>query len=165
MRPSWLSRHDSARLLPILCPGYGRTRASWRAYNVPNGVICGGAVDGSNQLGAMVTCQAITACPDGLGWADTCADDPTTSTAATSSRHVIERRRAKRIGNGLMTSLLGASGHRIAGRGCRGQVLRGAPGVAREPRGSGLCPRLAYHCARTRRRAREVWPWTSAISR
>src|SRR5215469_4283196 len=34
---------------------------------MPNGVICGGAVDGSNQLGAIVTCQAMTACPDGAG--------------------------------------------------------------------------------------------------
>ena len=32
---------------------------------MPKGVICGGAVDGSNQLGEMVTCQAITARPDG----------------------------------------------------------------------------------------------------
>src|SRR5437899_8883220 len=33
---------------------------------MPNGVICGGAVDGSNHVGASVTCQAITASP---GWA------------------------------------------------------------------------------------------------
>src|SRR6516164_4745207 len=32
---------------------------------MPKGVICGGAVDGSNQLGEMVTCQAITARSDG----------------------------------------------------------------------------------------------------
>ena len=32
---------------------------------MPNGVICGGAVEGSNQLGAIVTCQAITARPEG----------------------------------------------------------------------------------------------------
>ena len=32
---------------------------------MPNGVICGGAVDGSNQLGEIVTCHAITARPDG----------------------------------------------------------------------------------------------------
>src|ERR1043165_7957581 len=63
--PSGLSFHDSARLGPILVPGSGRTSASWIAYSMPNGVICGGAVDGSNQLGAIVTCQAITTCPDG----------------------------------------------------------------------------------------------------
>ena len=34
---------------------------------MPNGVICGGAVDGSNQLGAIVTCHAMTARPDGAG--------------------------------------------------------------------------------------------------
>ena len=30
---------------------------------MPNGVICGGAVDGSNQLGEIVTCQAIVTLP------------------------------------------------------------------------------------------------------
>src|SRR5499425_2169346 len=44
---------------------------------MPNGVICGGAVDGSNQLGASVTCHAITASP---GWAA-----PTGFTASASS--------------------------------------------------------------------------------
>src|SRR5262252_262371 len=34
---------------------------------MPNGVICGGAVDGSNQLGAIVTCQAMARRPDGAG--------------------------------------------------------------------------------------------------
>src|SRR5262249_18449948 len=32
---------------------------------MPNGVICGGAVDGSNQLGEIVTCQASVARPAG----------------------------------------------------------------------------------------------------
>ncbi len=34
---------------------------------MPNGVIWAGAVDGSNQLGAIVTCQAMTARPAGAG--------------------------------------------------------------------------------------------------
>src|SRR5438128_12530841 len=34
---------------------------------MPNGVICGGAVDGSNPLGEIVTCQAMTTRPDGAG--------------------------------------------------------------------------------------------------
>jgi hypothetical protein len=34
---------------------------------MPKGVICGGAIDGSNQLGAIVTWQAMTARPDGAG--------------------------------------------------------------------------------------------------
>src|SRR5437867_6937958 len=33
---------------------------------MPKGVICGGAVDGSNHVGASVTCHAMTASP---GWA------------------------------------------------------------------------------------------------
>src|SRR5438477_4299443 len=34
---------------------------------MPNGVICGGAVDGSNQLGEIVTCHAMTTRPAGAG--------------------------------------------------------------------------------------------------
>src|SRR5712692_2396555 len=30
---------------------------------MPNGVICGGAVDGSNHAGEIVTCHAMTALP------------------------------------------------------------------------------------------------------
>src|SRR4029453_2205388 len=44
---------------------------------MPNGVICGGAVDGSNHEGASVTCHAITTSP---GWAA-----PTGVTASASS--------------------------------------------------------------------------------
>ena len=50
---------------------------------MPKGVICGGAVEGSNQLGAIVTCQAMVACPAGAGWAKVAARRPAT-TAATS---------------------------------------------------------------------------------
>src|ERR1700730_9970196 len=34
---------------------------------MPNGVICGGAVDGSNQLGEIVTCHAMTTRPARAG--------------------------------------------------------------------------------------------------
>src|ERR1051326_5867917 len=34
---------------------------------MPKGVICAGALDGSNQAGAIVTCQAMTARPLGAG--------------------------------------------------------------------------------------------------
>src|ERR1700758_3273053 len=34
---------------------------------MPNGVICGGAVDGSNHAGEIVTCQAMTTRPVGAG--------------------------------------------------------------------------------------------------
>src|SRR5262249_32676418 len=34
---------------------------------MPNGVICGGAADGSNQLGAIVTCHAMAKRPEGAG--------------------------------------------------------------------------------------------------
>src|SRR5256885_12758996 len=34
---------------------------------MPKGVICAGAVEGSNQLGAIVTCHAMTARPAGAG--------------------------------------------------------------------------------------------------
>src|ERR1700687_3787474 len=32
---------------------------------MPNGVICGGAADGANQAGEIVTCHAMTTRPDG----------------------------------------------------------------------------------------------------
>ena len=32
---------------------------------MPNGVICGGAVEGSNQAGEIVTCHAMVTRPDG----------------------------------------------------------------------------------------------------
>src|SRR6185503_17338072 len=35
---------------------------------MPNGVIWGGAVDGSNHAGEIVTCQAMTTSPDGGAW-------------------------------------------------------------------------------------------------
>src|SRR5215813_11116583 len=65
--PSGLSVQDSAKLLAIFCPGSGLTRPSWRAWRTPKGVICGGAVDGSNHVGAMVTWNARTTSP--AGWA------------------------------------------------------------------------------------------------
>src|SRR5438045_5026862 len=34
---------------------------------MPKGVICAGALDGSNQAGAIATCQAMTARPFGAG--------------------------------------------------------------------------------------------------
>jgi hypothetical protein len=40
---------------------------------MPNGVICGGAVDGSNQAGEIVTCQAKTARPAGAASAESAA--------------------------------------------------------------------------------------------
>src|SRR5262245_55550383 len=49
---------------------------------MPNGVICGGAVEGSNQLGETVTCHAMTARPEGSAAPamDTIADKATTAT-------------------------------------------------------------------------------------
>jgi hypothetical protein len=52
---------------------------------MPKGVICGGAVDGSNQLGAIVTCQAMTACPDGAGSPARAGVTVSARTAATST--------------------------------------------------------------------------------
>src|SRR5206468_13102475 len=52
---------------------------------MPNGVICGGAVEGSNQLGAIVTCQAMTASPAGAGWPPTPWATPRVTTAPKTS--------------------------------------------------------------------------------
>src|SRR5215469_3747759 len=66
---------------------------------MPNGVICGGAVDGSNQLGEIVTCQAMTTRPDGASAAAADAA-PATVSAAARSRPSTERKR--KSCNGLM---------------------------------------------------------------
>src|SRR2546430_6459346 len=73
---------------------------------MPNGVICGGAVDGSNQLGAMVTCHAITARPDGAG-APAVAGLAPRATAATSSEGVNAGRR-RRAWDVVMSTLRAA---------------------------------------------------------
>ena len=68
---------------------------------MPNGVICGGAVDGSNQAGAMVTCHAIVARPDGTSAAK--AADITLNPAAAISPRTARRIHEAR--NGGMVSL------------------------------------------------------------
>src|SRR5881628_1453595 len=84
--PSGLSDHDSARLGDILpFPGRGRTRASCRAKSIPNGVIWAGAVDGSNHVGAMVTCHAMTTSPAGVAWPETSWATARLKRAATTS--------------------------------------------------------------------------------
>jgi hypothetical protein len=61
---------------------------------MPNGVICGGAADGSSQLGAIVTCQAITICPDGsFAPAAPIAPPPTASSPAISEPRIARRER------------------------------------------------------------------------
>src|SRR6266568_2772640 len=72
---------------------------------MPNGVICGGAVEGSNQLGAMVTCHAMTARPDGAG-AAALAVAPRATTATSSKRP--NARRKRRPWNGFMSTLRAA---------------------------------------------------------
>src|SRR4051794_13974233 len=63
---------------------------------MPNGVICGGAVDGSNQLGEIVTCQAMVTRPDGSALP---AVAPIAPKAATASR-------TRAIGNQVMATAL-----------------------------------------------------------
>src|SRR5215470_2845521 len=62
------------------------------AYRIPKGVICGGAVEGSSQLGAMVTCQAMTASPAGAGWAAAGSATARTRTAAAATSDPTKRR-------------------------------------------------------------------------
>src|ERR1043166_9461779 len=57
---------------------------------MPNGVICGGAVDGSNQLGGIVTCHAMAARPEGAGPPAPARLAPS-ETAAPSSSHAKTR--------------------------------------------------------------------------
>src|SRR5262247_2687551 len=88
---------------------------------MPKGVICGGAVEGSNQLGAIVTCQAMVACPDGAGWA-TPAGAPTT-TAAT--RATVKSK--ERAGSVIIGSLLAIGSDQAV----RGGSPEGGPASSR----------------------------------
>src|SRR5258707_13901314 len=60
---------------------------------MPNGVICGGAVDGSNQLGEIVTCHAIVTLPDGPATAAVEAIAPRATTATSRNWRRAGRRR------------------------------------------------------------------------
>src|SRR5262245_10624011 len=73
---------------------------------MPNGVICGGAVDGSNQLGAIVACHAMTARPDGAGSAAPTQIAPSTVVAADSKKEI-----ARYDGNHLMSAPLPSAEH------------------------------------------------------
>src|SRR5689334_14398922 len=53
---------------------------------MPKGVICGGAADGSNQLGEIVTCHAITAWPAGSAMAERAATAAQATASAASGR-------------------------------------------------------------------------------
>src|SRR5262249_16664959 len=61
---------------------------------MPNGVICGGAVDGSNQLGAIVTCHAMAARPDGAGAPAPTRSAPSKTRAPSKSQAKPRPRRA-----------------------------------------------------------------------
>src|SRR5437868_1681109 len=73
---------------------------------MPNGVICGGAVDGSNQLGEIVTCQAMTTRPAGAGAAVIDGPAPNSTMAINSEPSArCGRPRHELIGASSQTSL------------------------------------------------------------
>src|SRR6187549_3150278 len=71
---------------------------------MPNGVICGGAVDGSNQLGESVTCQAMVTWPEG-GGAAAAGPGLAASAAAAMSNGALSRRRS--MGASLVEEMAG----------------------------------------------------------
>src|SRR5262249_32024400 len=68
---------------------------------MPNGVICAGAVDGSNHVGAIVTCQAMT---DSPVWASA-APERTTQSSVTTRMNETTCRAARAIGSSLFGEL------------------------------------------------------------
>src|SRR5438034_593678 len=64
----------------------GSTSASWIAYITPNGVIWGGAVDGSNQAGASVTWNETVTSPAGSAASAGAAAAATASAASRTTR-------------------------------------------------------------------------------
>src|SRR5437660_1315593 len=97
---------------------------------MPNGVICGGALDGSNQAGEIVTCHAMTARPDGSAAEDCGAPKATSARTSEPSNPSLERR----ICSGVMKpsprsppSLIDAGVYRLS-------AIVGAPGNTVRPR-------------------------------
>src|SRR6516164_1567964 len=64
---------------------------------MPNGVICGGAADGSNQLGAIVTCHAMATRPAGAGAPATARSPLTATTRVRISRQTKARPKWTRL--------------------------------------------------------------------
>src|SRR5258708_4548068 len=88
---------------------------------MPKGVICGGAVDGSNQLGEIVTNHAMMARPDGAGAAAMEAEATRPTAATTSDR--MNAQCTRKTWNDVMRTLRAArclsdwSGSKTMGRG------------------------------------------------
>src|SRR5438105_15334727 len=86
---------------------------------MPKGVICAGAVEGSNQLGAIVTCHAMTARPEGAGPSAPKAAATKMKLAANSE--AINAGRQRRPCHRLMPPLPFFARHaRLPDRRCRG---------------------------------------------
>src|SRR5579864_3646846 len=71
---------------------------------MPNGVICGGACDGSNQAGEIVTCHAMTIFPAGAASAASTAGARSRAGAASSEPTIV--RREGRNSTGVMFRVL-----------------------------------------------------------
>src|SRR5690242_7885073 len=94
---------------------------------MPNGVICGGAVDGSNQVGAIVTCQASITLPDGCLALSAASAPPPTASSPASTEPRIARRGCRVLSNfiSLSQSGIAPSGPEL-GKGGAGAVYEGA---------------------------------------
>ena len=86
---------------------------------MPKGVIWGGALDGSNQVGAIVTCQAMIASPAGPVWAAAPRTAAGDSPAARSSDDDAEASGVGPIVRGMAALRARASYHPDKGRGSR----------------------------------------------
>src|SRR6516164_6625363 len=134
---------------------------------MPNGVICGGAVDGSNQLGGMVTCHAMTARPDGAGGPAVARPVPrsaprATTAASNNPARVLCRRWILR--DAMSAAMLVAAARRTAI--CRAEVRwherilsSEQPNIA--TRSFPCCSR----CLSTAAEAAAVWLWLRALQR
>src|SRR6516164_2163671 len=130
---------------------------------MPNGVICGGAVDGSNQLGGMVTCHAMTARPDGAG-APAVARPAPRATRAAISNQAKARRRRWIVRAAMSAAMLVAAARRTAI--CRAEVRWHERILSSEQ------PNIAmrsFPChsrgSSTAAEAAAVWLWLRALQR
>src|SRR5690242_8607502 len=118
---------------------------------MPKGVICGGAVDGSNQLGEIVTCQAMTTRPAGVA-----AIDGLALASAMATKNAPKARR-KRAGSNKLIIFLPDWSHLYASRCFFGRNSRHETRGLGWPQQQGISSRLVVYISGGISRPDMVW--------
>src|ERR1700687_5271446 len=94
---------------------------------MPNGVICAGAVEGSNQEGAIVTCHAMTARPAGAG--PSAAEAAPAETRLPTNRESMNAKPQRRPCNRVMRPSPLSRGTAAPGSGDTGSAIVSQPAL------------------------------------